>query len=137
LRQEHCKGFATPLQRFLENPNPIGVIWISNIYVHFQFRTCGLLNVERVNTTHTNTRRKVRTPRQQAFDPTIQRFKQPTAVCRMSDLPRLFGISRTTGYVLVKAQKIKTAPARETEEEKRGRFVSVASVRAYIQSRTV
>lgn len=53
---------------------------------------------------------------------------------RMGDLRRLFGITRSTAYVLVKKGLIKTVCLRHKGQARGVRLVSVPSVRAYLNS---
>ncbi len=52
--------------------------------------------------------------------------------CRMGDLRRLFGIVRSTAYVLAKEGHIKTCSLRRKGQARSIRLVDVASVRAYL-----
>jgi hypothetical protein len=52
--------------------------------------------------------------------------------CRMGDLRRLFGIVRSTAYLLAKEGHIKTISLRRKGQIRSIRLVSVPSVRAYL-----
>lgn len=52
--------------------------------------------------------------------------------CRMGDLRRMFGIVRSTAYVLSKEGHFKTVSLRRKGQARSIRLVDVASVRAYL-----
>lgn len=52
--------------------------------------------------------------------------------CRMSDLGRLFGITRATGYQLAKAGRIRTVSLRQSGHVRGVRLVDVGSIRSYL-----
>ena len=52
--------------------------------------------------------------------------------CRMGDLRRLFGIVRSTAYLLANEGRIKTISLRRKGQTRSVRLVSVPSVRAYL-----
>ena len=54
--------------------------------------------------------------------------------CRMGDLRKLFGITRSMGYLLINEGKIKSITLRRPGNAKGVRLVHVASVREYLHS---
>jgi hypothetical protein len=52
--------------------------------------------------------------------------------CRMADLRRLFGITRSTAYLLAKRGQVKTVSLRRGGQSRSVRLVSVRSVRAFL-----
>jgi hypothetical protein len=54
--------------------------------------------------------------------------------CRMSDLRKLFGITRSMGYLLMNEGKIQTVSLRRPGQKFSVRLVHIASVRKYLNS---
>jgi hypothetical protein len=52
--------------------------------------------------------------------------------CRMGDLRKLFGITRSMGYLLMNEGKIRTVSLRRPGQKFSVRLVHLASVRAYL-----
>jgi hypothetical protein len=60
-----------------------------------------------------------------------------SALCRISDMPRLFGISRTMTYTLIQQNKIESVLLSRPGKIRERRMVSVPSVQGFIQKLTV